>query len=251
MADRPRASPGLYEWTPTPDSESAFSTGIEDLDKLLGGGYPRAGLSLLDVDAFVTTADLDALLFPTVLNFLYQSRGTIAILPARDAPHAFRDRLLVHTTRRRFDARVRIVDYVGQDEEAPYVVSLRAHRTPAGRTRSMERMASAERAARGSRSRQFLELNAFEVGEIVAGPEAASRMFLHGVKRAQGVGNLVLGLVRPGLATAPALRSLASAEIAVRRDAAGLELRGVRPSFGRQRVVVDATSARVTLRPRP
>ncbi len=38
-------------------------------------------MALLELGGEVSQADLDLVLFPTVLNFLYQSRGMIAVLP--------------------------------------------------------------------------------------------------------------------------------------------------------------------------
>ena len=236
-------------WTPIADPPERYSSGIPDFDRLLGGGFVRGGLALFNVDETVTPEDRDLMLFPTILNFLYQSRGLIAVLPARDLSREFRARLTRFTTRRRFDSRVRIVDYVGENDEAPYVVSL--HSTPDGKTSVEERrmrdrelhikrMVEAERAAQGDRKRPFIEMNAFEVIEMVVGPEQATRMYFHGLKRSRLVGNLVLGLLRPGLRCADAIRGMADTEFYLHHDDVGLTLRGSRPSFPTHLVTVDA-----------
>ena len=71
-------------WTPIPDPEDRHSTGIADFDRLLGGGFRRGSYALFSLDETVGTEDLDLLLFPTLLNVLYHSRGIIAMLPSRD-----------------------------------------------------------------------------------------------------------------------------------------------------------------------
>ncbi len=190
--------------------------------------------------------DLDLLLFPMLLNFLYQSRGVIATLPSRDSPHEFRARLLRFVTRRRFDSRVRVVDFVGEDEGLSYVVSLRvrnpSHRplTPAEQKAGLEKALKAEKAAAGNRKKPWLELAAFEALETLAGVEAATQMFYIGTKRSRQLGNLWVGLLSPGLGTAGAARRMADTEFALRHDEMGLVIRGVRPSFPSHVVVPEA-----------
>ena len=252
-------------WTIVPDTPERFSSGIPHLDRLLGGGFPRGSMALLSLDHSVEPGDRELLLTPTILNFLYQSNGIIAVLPSRESPHRFRSHLTQWVSRKRFDTRVRVIDYVGEDSEAPYVVSLQVKSTTersrqelkserdrsererrAKRNQDIEKMGKAEAAARGARSRMFLELMAFEIMEMTVGPQVASRMFLHGIKRTRMVGNLCLGLLRPGLGCADAVRGMADLELAVTRTSQGLLLRGIRPAFPDQLVLVDPRGAHRT-----
>ena len=227
------ASKRAAAWKPVDDADGRYSTGIPDLDRLTGGGLSRGSLALFSFDDTVGLDDLDLLLFPTYLNFLYHSRGMIAVLPSRDSPHGFRSRLTKFATRRRFDARVRVVDYVGEDEGLSYVVNLTHLKgtTEAQRKAMMAKMVGAERAAQGGRERSFIELNAFETLDTLMGTETALRMFFHGIKRARSVQNLVIGLLGPGLGCAAGVRRMADAEFALHREEVGLIVRGVRPSF--------------------
>ncbi len=235
------------EWKPISDPAERYSTGIPDFDRLLGGGWKRGSMALLQLDETVGPDDLDLLLFPTFLNFLYQSRGIIAVLPSRDSPNAFRERLTRHTTRKRFDSRVRVVDYAGEDEGPRYVVSLRSMRARPGPPRKSDRlrrtdfqlMEAAERAAQGGRKRSFLEVMSFEVLDTLVGSEDALKMFFYGIKRARHVRNLVLGILRPGLGSAPGIHGMADAECAVYRNEVGLVVRGVRPRFPAHLVAPD------------
>lgn len=190
---------------------------------------------MFDFDASVLPSDYVTLLAPTLLNFLYQSRGILAVLPSREAPHRFRETFLSWVSRRLFDSRVRIVDYAGEDDESPYVVSL-AHKE---KNEAMQRMVSAERAVQGAHKRPFIELNAIEVLETVVGAEQAAKMYFFGMKRTRDVGNLGVALLRPGLKVADAARSLMDYEFTVRRTDLGLLLTGLRPSFSAHLVVED------------
>jgi len=226
-------------WEPLPDPEGRYSSGIADFDRLLGGGFLRGSFALYSMDETVGLEDLDLLLFPTILNILYHSRGMIAILPARDSPHAFRTRMTRYVTRRRFDSRVRIIDYIGEDQGPPYVVNLsngaklpgEGRSDPKSRKVAIAKMVKAEQVAQGVRKKTFLELTAFEVFETLLGVDKAMQMFYYGIKRARAIGNLGIGLLGPGLRCAAGVRRLADTEFELHRDEVGLIIRGVRPAF--------------------
>jgi gas vesicle operon resressor len=237
-------------WSPTPDTADRFSSGIPQFDRLMGGGFPRGGLALFEVDHSVGPADRSLLLTPTLLNFLYQSRGVLAVLSSRESPNGFRTDLTRWVSRRRFDTRVRVVVYAGgEDAETPYVVdlskSLRAMKAPRAaqnknRDESMKKMQVAEVAVKGARKKPFLEMVSFEIADVLFGAEIAGRMFFHGVKRARMVGNLVVGILRPGVGCAEAVRGMADVTLGLQRTELGVTVRGIQPTFPPHLVVVDS-----------
>jgi GvpD gas vesicle protein len=239
-------------WNPIPDPEGRFSSGIPDFDRLLGGGFKRGSLALFVTDETVGLEDLDLLTFPAYLNSLYQSRGLVAVLPARDSPHDFRARLTRFVTRRRFDTRVRIFDYVGEDEGLSYVANmnnpkadldiLHPRRDPKARKRAIAKALATEKAAQGGRGRPFVESVAFEVFDTLMGSENAVKLLFHGIKRTRQMGNLGIGLLGPGLGCAAAVRRMVDTEFSLRRDDVGLIIRGIRPSFPSFVVTEDATA---------
>ena len=240
-------------WTPVSDPEGLYSSGIPDLDRLIGGGFRRGSEALFSIDETVGLEDLDLVFFPIFLNFLYQSRGVIAVLPARDAPHGFRARLTKYATRRRFDTRVRVIDYVGEDLGLSYVVNLAKDGDPIPRERAVKLMVNAEKQVQGGHKRPFIEYTAFEVFDTLLGSEKALKMTYYGIKRVRNIGNLGIGLLRPGLGLAPGIRSAADTEFALHRDEVGLIIRGVRPTFPNFVVTEDSTRGRpyVSFVPRP
>jgi hypothetical protein len=246
-------------WTAIPDSETRFSTGVPDFDRLLGGGFRRGSMALFSFDETVEPLDRELLFTPILLNFLYHSRGVIAVLPSRESPHSFRTHLTRWATRRRFDARVRVIDYAQEASEAPYVVHLRASASVenvarvrrARRAKDMAKMNTVETAVRGARSRMFLEMVAFEIAEMLFGADTATRMFFHGIKRTRSVGNLCLGVLRPGLGCSSAVRAMADVELSVHRGEGGLMIRGTRPSFPSHLVTVNEERGEPYLSLRP
>ncbi len=247
MPGRAQGKESIEEWNAVRDPEQQFSSGIPDFDRILGGGFRRGSLALYRMESSVSRDDVDLLVFPTVLNMLYHSRGVIAVLPSRDSPREFRSRLTRFVTRRRFDSRVRVIDYVGEDRGPKYVVNLAsASAEPFGRPKSKQalradfsKMEGAEKAAQGHRRRPFLELYSFEVVDTLMGSEHALKMFFMGIKRARAVGNLMIGLLGPGLGSEPGIRRMADQEFLLRRTELGLTVQGVQPSFAPHLVTVD------------
>jgi hypothetical protein len=239
-------------WNPIPDPEGRYSTGIADFDRILGGGFQRGRYALFSLDETVGTEDLDLVLFPTMLNVLYHSRGIVAMLPSRDSPGDFRTRLTRFVTRRRFDSRVRVTDYIGEDEGAPYVVNMNIS-GPKARAAATAKMVAAEKAVQGNRKKPFLELTAFEVFDTLMGSEPATRLFFQGIKRVRMMGNLGIGLLGPGLGCAAGVRRMVHTEFALHRNEVGLIIRGVRPAFPSYVVTSDLQTGppHVALVPQP
>jgi hypothetical protein len=228
------------EWKAVTDLDGRFSSGIPDFDRILGGGFRRGSLALFTIDETVGLEDIDLLLFPTYLNFLYHSRGIIAVLPSRDSPHGFRSRLTRVATRRRFDSRVRVIDYVGEDHGLSYVVNLAdSDGNRVTRRKAISMMVAAEKQVAGNRKNPFIEFNAFEVFDTLLGTEKALQMWYYGIKRTRVMGNLGLGVLAPGLPCAPGVRRMADAEFALHRNDVGLIVRGIRPAFPNFVVTVD------------
>ncbi len=241
-------------WDAIEDPEGRFSSGIPDFDRILGGGFPRGTMAVFSIDESVGLEDLDLLTTPTCLNFLYQSRGIVAVLPSRDSPHLFRSRLTRFATRRRFDTRVRVIDYVGEDRGPAYVVNLaNEDGDPIKQTLALKKVVAAEREAKGQRKKPIIEYFAFEVFDTLLGSEKALKLYYHGIKRVRTLGHLGLGILAPGVGCAPGIRRMVDMEFAVRREDIGVIVRGVRPGFPSFVVTEDtrAGAPHVGFVPRP
>ncbi len=192
---RPTGTPSPTIWRPEPDPERYYSTGTPDFDRLLGGGFRRGSYNAFEIDVNVGIDDYYMLFTPTFLNFLCQSRGIVAVLAAGESYEKLRDTIVRHTPPNVFDQRVRIVDYTASETEETYIVPM-AHY---GREEAVNAMVVAEKAARGPQQRPFLEYTSFDTLESLMGDQVAIRMYFHGVRRTKLVGNLGLGLLKPGL----------------------------------------------------
>ena len=69
--------PGKYQ--PIPDPPEAYSTGIPDLDKLIGG-YPKSSVILLEIDLKITRDCYSLFVAPAIMNSILHQRPVL-ILP--------------------------------------------------------------------------------------------------------------------------------------------------------------------------
>ena len=74
------------KFKPRPDQPDKFSTGSEELDSLLEGGYPRGSTVLLEIGRNVSTQQYHLVLSPTPWNFLAKRAGVI-VLPSSGVDH--------------------------------------------------------------------------------------------------------------------------------------------------------------------
>jgi KaiC/GvpD/RAD55 family RecA-like ATPase len=195
ITQTPTAGAASGTWKPLPDPERYYSTGIPDFDRLLGGGFRRGSFNAFEVDVNVGIDDYYMLFTPTFLNFLAQGRGIIAVLAAGESPEKLRETLVRHVPTNQFDTRVRIPDYTANETEDPYILPMARF----GRDEAMRAMVTAEKAVAGPDRKPFIEYTAFDTFESLMGDQVAIRMYFQGVSRTKHVGNLGIGLLKPGL----------------------------------------------------
>ncbi len=189
------SAPASGAWKPVADPERFYSTGIPDFDRMLGGGLRRGSFNAFEVDVNVGIDDYYMLFTPTFLNFLSQGRGIIAVLAAGESPEKLRETLVRHTPASQFDTRVRIPDYTVNETEDPYILPMARF----GRDEALRAMVTAEKVVAGPDRKPFIEYTAFDTFESLMGDQVAIRLYFQGVSRTKHVGNLGIGLLKPGL----------------------------------------------------
>lgn len=69
------------EFKPRPDTEGCFSSGSEDLDRLLGGGWRRGSVNLIEVGPRIDAMALLNLILITALDFVVHGNGFLIFDP--------------------------------------------------------------------------------------------------------------------------------------------------------------------------
>lgn len=210
-----------------PDAPGFWSSGIRDLDELLGGGYRPGSVFAIEGDETVAPGEFFDLTLPTLLNFLEHRRGAIVVPPAGVPARAVRDRALRYVPGRTFDAKVRVFDYTSVESGLRWLVPM----ARLGRVEAMRAVVRAEKEVSGNPRAPYVECSAVDTLETVTNAEVAGRMLLNGILRAKEVGNLGFVWMRSGSANREAVRGMADGYLVLTRDERGVTVQGIRPAW--------------------
>ena len=185
------------QWQAIPDSPTHFSSGVPDIDALMGGGYKRGSYNAFDIDINVSIDDYYHLFIPTFLNFLAQGRGMMGVLAGGEYPDRLKELITQHLPSNIFDSRVRIIDYTATEQTSPYILPFGRIGSSADAQRAYEEI---ERAVRGGQDKNpYIEYTAFDTLEYQQGDNMAITGLFQAVQRTKIMGNLGIGLLKPGL----------------------------------------------------
>lgn len=116
------------KWKPVPDSKDYFSTGSEDLDKILGGGYPRGSYVVLEADANVPISARGDVTYSVIRNFLSQNRGVTCFPIGGSSSGVIESYVAPYIERKRLNKYLRIYEIAngGKGQAKPHIVPLSA-----------------------------------------------------------------------------------------------------------------------------
>ena len=117
-------NPNKFE--PTRGTKTHYPSGIPELDEILGGeGYPRGSSVLFELGENVPVDALDAVINPTIANFIMRNRGFITVPVIEYGPEDIRKMISSFTGEEEFDKFARITSYPNPmiDMNKPYIVA--------------------------------------------------------------------------------------------------------------------------------
>lgn len=106
-------------------TKTHYPSGIPELDEILGGeGYPRGCSVLYELGENVPVDALDAVVNPTLANFIMRKRGVIVIPIIEYGPEDLRKMVSSFTGEEKFDEFTRVISYPNplMDKNKPYIV---------------------------------------------------------------------------------------------------------------------------------
>jgi len=110
----------------TRGTKTHYPSGIPELDEILGGeGYPRGSSVLYELGENVPVEALDAVINPTIVNFIMRDRGFITVPLIEYGPEDVRKMISSFTGEEKFDKFARITTYPNPmiDMNKPYIVA--------------------------------------------------------------------------------------------------------------------------------
>ncbi|MBS7639786.1 MAG: ATPase domain-containing protein [Candidatus Bathyarchaeia archaeon] len=223
---KPIEKPSRFQ--PQPDTELFFSSGSPDLDKMLGGGYPRGSMVLIEIDEQITTLQYHLIAVPVAWNFIAHGRGVFVV------PSAGVDQSLV--LRRAWEGgftkdeinsllRIRVKDYPGIKSE-PYLVAFRGENFSEDYMRYME----VERDLRERTGQPTLSVIGVDTLINIYGVKETISALRFCATRVREVGDLDIVLLKPGYPrVTKILSAIADIHLRITREHGSVLVYGIKP----------------------
>ena len=218
---RPRSE---SSWAPLADKEPRVSTGIADLDALLGGGAEKGSVVLIELGNGVPTTVINAIEDALVANFVSTGRGVVWMPVRKSSAENAKARLMDFVPADKFDKLVRIPELASAMDQAagPFVMAVEGASVAADL-----RWPNLSYALQGAAS-PWLTLMAFDALESMYGPTVMDQLTEHlaAMKRNNGV---FVGVTSRSTASAQRVKDLSTAHIKLERIGGTVVLFGEEP----------------------
>jgi len=215
-------------WIKTEDTETHFSSGLQDLDIILGGGYKRGSYNILDVDDNITSSEYFLMLRPTLLNFLHHDQGVVMVPPAGEHPESIRQDLLEFMDPDTLSSKLFFLDYFSTTSDRPYIVPMGSTKKEGLQQKGLEIIQS----LRGKEGKPYLDFVGLDTMEYLIGESLTLRHLLTGVSKTKVTKTLGIGVVKPGLKIGQGIRNMSDVYLRVVKINSIPCFYGIKPETG-------------------
>ncbi len=208
-------------------TQGIFSSGSENLDSLLMGGYPHGSFVLVELGQHVPAMGVSYILGPTIENFLSQDRGVISVIADGQTPDMAKDiyEKLVGEERIRNYVRLFKVRGIEKEEEKPWLVIVDIERYE-DYIQSWKKL---YRSMRKQTEKAILVTCNWDSIEAGFRPEEVEKVATSQISLSKSSGDLNIGIVKPGLGITQKLRNMADVHLRIENIMGALMLYGERP----------------------
>lgn len=243
-----KAGATTMPWRTVPDTKTHFSSGNENLDKVLGGGYRRGAYVILEIERDVPARAVRLFEFPLVWNFLSQGHGVI-FMPGSNHGDGLRAITSKHIGVKTFDKLAKVIEdrRYGEKQIRPYTVITK------GGDKNYEHDIGLLRKVpiqlMRTTGQNVLRLVNFAAYENLFSRNA-ERMFselAHDIMQNRSFGNVTLAMARPGLSLTSRALNLVNWHLRLVERSGAVLLDGVKPRFGYHAVDVDESDGTVKM----
>ncbi|MFP4000301.1 MAG: gas vesicle protein GvpD P-loop domain-containing protein [Thermoplasmata archaeon] len=226
---------GGNEWDPVEAPKGKYSSGIEDLDDLLDGGFDAGSYNVFEIQENVSNEEFFSVIRPLFLNFISQRRGVISVLSGGTHPENLRDDLIRFVPEEKFNKKFRIVDHLSSQTDKSYKLAL------AGKNQKQYRKIynKSMRELRGDEDRGILDYHALDTLEYMRGGEMALQELLSGVANTKNSDDIGVGILKPGLNLSRDIKNMADNYFVILSINKTPCIYGVKPKTGLYAIVTD------------
>jgi len=210
------------QWEPLPDKPGYYSTGIPDLDNLLGGGFKKGSYNIIEVAETVNTEEFWSILRPIMLNFVNQSRGIVMVPSGGDSAEALRIDMTKFMRPEIFDMYVRVVDYFAVDSPHPYVLAV-------GSKDFLKNWKNVQSHLRGPSHKPIMDFTSFDTLEYLKGNDIAVKDLFVAVAALKVSEDIGIGLMKPGLKLTQEIMNMADTYLKIMSINKSTVIYGIKP----------------------
>ena len=184
-------------WKPMADTEARYSSGSEDLDILLGGGFRKGTTVLLELGETVPDEALEQFVTQVSANFLSQQRAMLMVPPGGMDMESIAQRGIRDVGEEIFNANVRLIEKGGGPvpREKPYIVPLKFE-SP---RQDFNDWLYIYKALRQKTGQPVLEIVGIDTQEARYGEESYKELLSTSSELTRKEGNLTIRITRPGM----------------------------------------------------
>jgi len=203
-----------------PHKENVFSTGIKDLDLMLGGSFRRGGYNLLEIEKDVAFP-LERLIRPTSCNFLNQGYG-VMILPPQGISAFTVKKAVIPFVDQKYRENIAIADFKEKDKE---IVVLDGKSLEG----DIEKVWDVISGLRAKTGKPVFSIIGFDTIEYNYGEREALKILGEDIAQIRNNGDLRLNIIRPTVHVSNQLEALSDIHLKVEMIHGALFIRGIKP----------------------
>ncbi len=183
------------KWKGKKNKGEYYSTGIPELDYILGGGFRKGTYNVIELGEDVPNSDYWAFMRPIFLNFIMNKMGILAVLTGGEHVERIREDISRFIDVEMFDRYVRVTDYFASDVSKPYIIPLGVR----DREEAVMRWRKAVNEIRDGGKKPIVQFTGFDTLEYLRGGEIAIRDLFTAVGEIKTSDDVGIGILKPGL----------------------------------------------------
>jgi KaiC/GvpD/RAD55 family RecA-like ATPase len=237
-------------WTPVPHTETRFSTGNLELDKIANRGFEKGAYVILEVERDVPPRAVKAFTFPLMWNFISQGHGVIYYLGQSTSGEEIKAIASSYIEAKTFDKLARVFEDKPPNRRLtshPYTVAM------TGGKKSLDHDAELFQTV----SHKLMKITKKNVLSIISYAELENKyagniekLFSHigdAIGENMTSGNVTFAIARPGLAITDKVLNITRWHLRlIERDGAVL-FYGIRPRINLHAVEIDESGDQVKM----
>lgn len=214
----------IGKWDPIPDLNGYYSTGINDLDKILGGGIKYGSFFNIQIEKEVPVETWRIIEIPLIINFFLLNYGVLGIPTPGYSYNKNKKYFSQWVPPDIIDKNTVYIDYSISQSEIPNVVPLGGMDT--------------EKAAEMHREAVYKFLNKFEKGisiinhdffEYSVGPEITLKNIFSNLSAMKSTMHIVVSMTKPGQKITSEISNISDYQFRVTTRDGGTFIYGIKP----------------------